>query len=367
MAAKNITKYTPGFNINDVQKKFDIKRIIKLSSNENPFVSNKVTKYINNNKHNLNLYPESKPSKLQSIIAKNVGFKMNEKNIILGNGSNEVLEFIARLTLNSSTEVIIPKHSFLVYEIISRLQDAKIIVSTPDANKNSSNYLGINLDSVRNKISSKTRLIFLANPANPTGTYIKLSEIDSFLSSLPQKITVIIDEAYYEYLDPKKDKSAISLIKKYKNLFVTRSFSKIYGLASLRIGYGISSEKNIEKLKLYKQPFNTNLFAQKAAEIALNDHRFINESKRNNSIASADLIQLLDKLSIRYLGTYCNFITFEAGRNSKALFEHLLKKGIVVRPLINYKLSKYLRVSLGTMREMNAFKKQLKLFYNAKV
>ena len=367
MAAKNITKYTPGFNINDVQKRFNIKKIVKLSSNENPFISDKVAKYITNTKHSLNLYPESKPSKLQSIIAKNVGFKMNEKNIILGNGSNEILEFIARLTLNSSTEVIIPKHSFLVYEIISRLQDAKIIVSRPDQNKNSTNYLGVDLSSVKDKISSRTSLIFLANPANPTGTYIKLSEIDRFLSTLPKKITVIIDEAYYEYLDPKKDKSAISLIKKYKNLFVTRSFSKIYGLASLRIGYGISSEKNIEKLKLFKQPFNTNLFAQKAAEIALNDHHFVNESKNNNDIALADLIQLFDKLSIRYLGTYCNFITFEAGKDSKALFEHLLKKGIVVRPLVNYKLSKFLRVSLGTMTEMNAFKKQLKLFYNAKV
>ncbi len=367
MAAKNITKYTPGFNINDVQKKYNIKKIIKLSSNENPYISDKVSKYINNTKHSLNLYPDSKPNKLQSIIARNVGYKMNEKNIILGNGSNEILEFITRLTLNSSTEAIIPKHSFLVYEIISKLQDAKIIVSKPDFNKDSPNYLGIDLDSVKNKISTNTRLIFLANPANPTGTYIKLSEIDRFLSSLPKKITVIIDEAYYEYLNPNKDKSAVSLIKKYKNLFVTRSFSKIYGLASLRIGYGISSEKNIEKLRLYKQPFNTNLFAQKAAEIAINDHHFVNESKKNNDSALFDLIQLFDELSIRYLGTNCNFITFEVGKDSKALFEYLLKKGIVVRPLENYKLSTYLRVSLGTRKEMNAFKKQLKLFYHVKV
>jgi len=137
VAAKNITKYTPGFNIHDVQKRFNIKKIVKLSSNENPFISDKVTKYINNNEHGLNLYPESKPTKLQSIIAKNVGFKMNEKNIILGNGSNEILEFISRLTLNSSTEAIIPKHSFLVYEIISKLQDAKVILSKPDLNKDS--------------------------------------------------------------------------------------------------------------------------------------------------------------------------------------------------------------------------------------
>ena len=367
MAAKNITKYTPGFNITDVQKKYNLKKIIKLSSNENPFISAKVENYINKIKHNINLYPESKPINLQALIAKEIGYRLSQKNIIIGNGSNEILEFIARFSLNRSSEVIIPKHSFLVYEIISKLQDARIIVSKPDLNRDSPNYLGVDLDSVKNKISSKTRLIFLANPANPTGTYIKLSEIDRMLSSLTHKITVIIDEAYFEYLDPKKDKSAVSLIKKYKNLFVTRSFSKIYGLASLRIGYGISSEKNIEKLKLYKQPFNTNLFAQKAAEIAINDHHFVNESKKNNDIALASLIQLFDELSIRYLGTYCNFITFEAGRDSKALFEYLLKKGIVVRPLVNYKLPKYLRVSLGTRREMNAFKKQLKSFYNAKV
>ena len=214
----------------------------------------------------------------------------------------------------------------------------------------------------------KTSFIIFANPNSPTGTIIESKKIFKIIQKAKQNnCYVIIDEAYYEYLDPKKNKSAVSLIKKYKNLFVTRSFSKIYGLASLRIGYGISSENNIEKLKLYKQPFNTNLFAQKAAEIAIDDHHFVNESKKNNDIALASLIQLFDELSIRYLGTYCNFITFEAGKNSKALFDYLLKKGIVIRPLLNYKLSNYLRVSLGTRKEMNAFKKQLKSFYNCKV
>ena len=367
MASKNITKYTPGFNINDVQKKFNIKKIIKLSSNENPSVSDKVAKYINNNKHSLNLYPESKPSKLQSIIAKKIGFKMNEKNIILGNGSNEILEFIVRLTLNSSTEVIIPKHSFLVYEIISKLQDARVIVSKPVLNKDSSNYLGIDLDSVKDSISSKTRLIFLANPANPTGTYIKLSEIDRFLSSLPQKITVVIDEAYYEYLNPKKEISAVSLIENYKNLYVTRSFSKIYGLAALRVGYGISNQELIASLNLFKQPFNTNLFAQKAAELAMSDDKFIENSKLNNSVMLNKLVKTFKELSINYLGTSCNFLTFEVNRSSDALFKHLLKNGIIVRPLINYKLSKYLRVSLGTPSDMHRFIKSLRSYYNEKI
>ena len=364
MAAKNITKYTPGFNITDVQKKYNLKKIIKLSSNENPFISSKVEKYINKIKHSINLYPESKPIDLQSLIAKEIGYRLSQKNIILGNGSNEILEFIARLSLNKSSEVIIPKHSFLVYEIISKLQDAKVVISKPDLLKSSPNYLGIDLMSIRKKITPKTRLIFLANPANPTGTYIKLPDIDNFIRSVPSRINIVVDEAYYEYLDSKIDKSAASLVKKYKNLFVTRSFSKIYGLASMRIGYGISSEKNIDKLKLYKQPFNTNLFAQKAAEIAIRDHKFVTESKKNNTIVLEMVIKVFQDLSIRHLGTFCNFITFEAGSKSAELFEYLLKNGIIVRPLVNYKLEKYLRVTLGTKREINIFLKTLKSFYN---
>ena len=364
MALKKITKYTPGFNITDVQKKYDLTKIIKLSSNENPFISNKVEEYINKFKHSINLYPESKPSGLQSLIAKKTGFGLKQKNIILGNGSNEILEFIARLSLDQTSEVIIPKHSFLVYEIISKLQGARVIISSPDGRKSSPNYLGVDLDAIKRKITKKTKLIFIANPANPTGTYIELSEIDKFIRSISSRINIVIDEAYYEYLNPKTEKSAASLLKKYKNLYVTRSFSKIYGLASLRIGYGISSEKNIEKLQLYKQPFNTNLFAQKAAEIAIKDHKFITESKKNNKDILDLVVQVFKKLSIRHLGTSCNFITFEVGSKSNDLFEFLLKNGIIVRPLVNYKLEKYLRVTLGTKQEMAVFIKTLESYYN---
>ena len=366
MSINNITRYTPGFNINDVQRKYKIKKIVKLSSNENPFISDKVSKYISKSNHNLNLYPESKTSHLQALIAKMTGYKLNENNILLGNGSNEILEFIVRATLNTKSEVIIPKHSFLVYEIISQLQGAKIITSNPNRDKTSSNYLGIDIESIRKKITKKTRLIFLANPGNPTGTYLKLSEIDQFMGTISKNISVVVDEAYYEYLDSKVNQSAASLINKYKNLYVTRSFSKIYGLASLRIGYGISSKENIDKLKLFKQPFNTNLFAQKAAELAIQDYKFVEKSKRNNDAMIKSLTNLLDQLSVRYLGTYCNFITFEVGEKVDLLFDYLLKKGIVVRPLKNYKLSRYLRVSLGTQNDMKKFSKILKIFYEEK-
>ena len=367
MNLKNIKKYTPGFNIHDIQKKYNLKEVIKLASNENPFISKDVLSFIKKSNHKLNLYPDSNPDELHKSLANTVGHRMTSNNIILGNGSNEILEFIVRANVDNKSEVIIPKHSFLVYEIISKLQNAKIIITKPDNDKASENYLGINLESIKEKITNKTKLIFIANPANPTGTYIKLSEIDNFLQLVPKKTSVIIDEAYYEYLNPKVNKTAVSLINKYKNLYVTRSFSKIYGLASLRVGYGISSQDNISILKNYKQPFNSNLFAQKAALLALKDFTFTRESKENNDIARIKLIDLFNELSIDYLGTYCNFITFRAGKQSKKLFEYLLKKGIIVRPLANYGLTDYLRVSLGTPRDNNVFIKHMKLFYSDKI
>jgi len=364
VAEKKIIQYTPGFNINDVRKKYNVNRITKLSSNENPFISDKVARYITKYKHEINLYPESKPLNLAESVAQSLGRNISAKNIILGNGSNEILEFISRSMLDSSSEVIIPKHSFLVYEIISKLQKAKIITSKPDRNTNTDNYMGIDLESIKQKISKKTKLIFIANPANPTGTYIKISKIDEFIRSIPKNVSVVIDEAYYEYLNPSINPSAVTLIRKYNNLYVTRSFSKIFGLASLRIGYGVSNHKNIDKLMLYKQPFNTNLFAQKCAEIAMKDKKFIKISKTNNFSVISHITNLFDKLSISYLGTYCNFITFDVGPNSKKLFDYMLKNSIVLRPLDNYKLPNYLRVSIGTQNDMKKFSKALVSFYN---
>ncbi len=210
MTVRKIIKYTPGFNIHDVQKKYKIKNVIKLASNENPFISQSVADYIAKSKHDLNLYPDSIPGNLLVQISKTLGNKINTENLIIGNGSNEILEFIARASLNSKSEVIIPKHSFLVYEIICKLLNAKVITSQPDRNNDSENYLGIDIDDILNRITKKTKLIFIANPGNPTGTYLKLSIINKFLNSIPKRISVVVDEAYYEYLEPSIDKSAVS-------------------------------------------------------------------------------------------------------------------------------------------------------------
>ena len=155
VSSNNISRYSPGFNINDVQRKYKIKKIVKLSSNENPFISDKVSKYISKHNHDINLYPESKTSHLQALIAKTIGYKLNGNNILLGNGSNEILEFIVRDTLDTKSEVIIPKHSFLVYEIISQLQGARVITSNPDKDKASPNYMGIDLQSIRQRLQRK--------------------------------------------------------------------------------------------------------------------------------------------------------------------------------------------------------------------
>lgn len=363
---KNIKEYTPGFNIDDVKKKYKIKKVVKLASNENPFVSDKVKQLLKSSNNEINLYPKSHPIGLQKLIAKKVGYDIKENNILMGNGSNEILEFIARAKLDKNSEAIIPKHSFLVYEIISKLQGAKIINTSPCLEKKNLNYLGVDVESIINKISTRTKLIFIANPANPTGTYIKLSEIKYLLNNISKKITVVVDEAYFEYLD-NKTKSAVSLIKKYSNLFVTRSFSKIYGLAALRIGYGISQTKNILGLKVFKQPFNTNALAQSAALLAMKDKKFFVESKKNNNIQINKLVLCFRKLSINYLGLYCNFITFKSGKSTKELFDYLIKNGVIIRPLDNYKLPEYLRVSIGNSKDVNLFIKHLTKFYEQKI
>ena len=325
MNKRNLKEYTPGFNIEDVRKKYNLKKVTKLASNENPFISDKVKELLRSNKNTINLYPKSQPNELHQQIAKILRHNFGEKNILIGNGSNEILEFIARARLDSRSEVIIPKHSFLVYEIISKLQGARIITSSPCLDKNSCNYLGVDINSILKKVSRRTKLIFIANPGNPTGTYIDLLEVESLIKSVSSRITIVVDEAYYEYLDKDKE-SAVSLVNKYKNLFVTRSFSKIYGIAALRIGYGVSTVSNISDLKIFKQPFNTNGIAQNAALLALKDKKFYKLSKENNKTLQQKLMTRLDSLSIRYLGSNCNFITFESGKYTSQLFNYQRKK-----------------------------------------
>ena len=343
-----IHNYKPGKSIESVMIKYGIKNVIKLASNENPIgPSTKAIDAAKKKISSINRYPDTKANNLKLALKKFLSMShIGLDNLIIGNGSNEILEFIARAYLDNKSEVIFSKHSFLVYKIISNTMKAKIIETKPITIKNDS-YLGADLDQILNKITKRTRVIFIANPNNPTGTLINVKFLDNFLKLVPNNILVVIDEAYYEYADYQGYGNSCDLLKKYKNTIITRSFSKIYALAGLRIGYGISNPKIIETLSTYRQPFNTNMMAQLSATESLKDTKFVNTSLKQNKEGLIYLKKNFDNLSIFYLSTYGNFITFKIKDSALKLYKLLLKNGIILRPLENYGLKDYLRVTVG--------------------
>jgi len=361
----SIFSYKPGQSIDYVKTKYKLADVIKLASNENPYGPSKdVTKAVKNLIQEIHRYPDSHSNKLKNSLVKKLSLKnINENNILIGNGSNEILEFVARAFLDHKSEVIFSKHSFLVYKIISNLSKAKIIETKPISNKYNQ-FLGTDLNKILEKINNKTKVIFIANPNNPTGTILDISELSNFLKHIPKKIIVVIDEAYYEYSAYLNKSSAVNLIKQFPNLVVTRTFSKIYGLAGLRVGYGIGSKNIINILTAYRQPFNINTVAQSLADIALSDQEHVKYCLKKNLDGMNYIISCFEKLGIDYLSPYGNFITLNLGKNTKTLYNKLIRKGIILRPLDNYGLNSYLRLTIGTSSEndifINTFTKILK-------
>lgn len=351
-----IHNYQPGKSIESVMVKYGLKNVIKLASNENPVgPSTKALETAKKKISSINRYPDSKSNNLKLVLKKFLSRRyIGLDNLIIGNGSNEILEFVARAYLDNKSEVIFSKHSFLVYKIISNNMKAKIIETKPITIKNDS-YLGADLVQILDKISKKTRVIFIANPNNPTGTLIDVRSLDNFLKLVPNNILVVIDEAYYEYAAFQGYANSCDLLKIHKNIIITRSFSKIYALAGLRIGYGISNPKIIETLSSYRQPFNTNMMAQLSAAESLKDIKFVNASLDQNKKGLIYLRKNFDNLGIFYLSTYGNFITFKIKDSAKKLYELLLKNGIILRPLENYGLKDYLRVTVGKDSENTKF------------
>ena len=357
----SIDTYKPGKSIESVKKQYKLSNVIKLASNENPFgPSSKAIIEVRKKLNQTNRYPESDPINLKQKIQLHLkNNRISTKNIIVGNGSNEILEFISRAYLSKNIEVIFSKHSFIVYKIISNCMNAKIIETKPIYDKNNQ-YLGTDLSEILRKITKKTKVIFIANPNNPTGTILDIKELDLFLSKVRKSIIVLIDEAYYEYASFYRKQSSIKLIQKYSNLIVTRTFSKIYALAGIRIGYGISSRKIIDELNFYRQPFNTNTFAQLLAVESLKDKKYVKQSLENNFKGMQYIKSEFDKLNIFYLKSYGNFITFKLGKNIKRIYNKLLSNGVILRPLDNYKLPNYLRLTIGKPSENKKFISVLK-------
>tara|TARA_B100001175_G_scaffold280906_1_gene258976 strand:- start:4466 stop:5551 length:1086 start_codon:yes stop_codon:yes gene_type:complete len=342
----NIEPYIPGkSSINKIQK------AVKLSANESALgVSPKAKKIISNRNFNFSIYPDGKSKKLIKQISKR--FKCEDSKIICGAGSDEVIQMLCQLFLNSKSEVIVPQFSFLMYRIYAKIAGAKVLFAKE---KN----FRISIKEILKKVTKNTKIVFLANPNNPTGTYLNKSELLELRKNLKKNILLVVDDAYAEYMKNKDYKSGLNLFRKKKNVFILRTFSKIYGLASLRIGWGYGDKKIIDALNLIKPPFNVNEVAQLAAIESLKDTKFIARSIRHNTIYATKLKKFLNRYNIRSNKVSANFLFLDFSKckvKAKYFYEKLKIKGIILRSTeYGYKIKNMLRLTIGSRTDCLMF------------
>jgi histidinol-phosphate aminotransferase len=347
----DLNPYEPGRSIDEVVAEFGHDEVVKLASNENPLgASPKALSILKKFENDLHLYPDGNGTKLKEEIAnhENVSFD----NIIIGNGSNEILELAARAFLNPNTSSIASKHAFAVYKIVTQSSGASLI-EVPTYNWSH------DLKSFKDYLEPSTRVIFIANPNNPTGTYNNHEEVYSLLKEVPSSILVVLDCAYFEYVTKDDYVKPLDLLNEFKNLLITKSFSKIHGLASIRVGYGIANPSLIEVLNRIRQPFNVNAIAQSMASIAINDHEHIQKSIELNSQQNEFLFAQLTKLGLDCIPSVGNFITFKGNFSGREMFNKLMKKGVIVRSVDLYDMKDFIRVTIGTESENLKFLKAL--------
>jgi histidinol-phosphate aminotransferase len=352
-------------NLNIEQKIFTIspykpgesgKNLIKLSANENPEGCSK--KIVKNKKllQGFNIYPDGSSSLLKEEIAK-LHKNIKAENIICGAGSDEVFNLLITAFTKPGDEIIYSQYGFLMYKIYAASHGVKAVAAKE---KN----LKTNITEIINSITKKTRIIFIANPNNPTGSYITASEIEKLCNKIDENILIVIDGAYAEYVKEDDYISGVELVKKYKNIIATRTFSKIYGLAALRIGYGIMQPELIDVIDRVRGPFNVSKIAQEAAIIAIKDQKFVNISREKNLQEQQYLETELTKLNIKFHKTFANFLLIDVSKKEIAdkLFLHLKDSGIIVRKLDAYSLPNKIRITIGTRKQNKLLIKTLKKF-----
>lgn len=350
-----IEPYQGGRPIKEVARELNLdeSKIIKLASNENPLgVSPRVKKIIQRSFDEVERYPDGNGYYLKQAIA--TKFNLADRQIILGNGSNDILELVARTFLTSSDEAIFSKHAFAVYKLVVKATGAKGL-EVPAKNYEH------DLEAFKKAITTKTKVIFIANPNNPTGTLIEKKVLYDFLSTVPKTVIVVLDEAYDEYLGDELKSEAFAWLEKFPHLLISRSFSKAHGLAGLRVGYGVTDQRLADYMNRIRQPFNVNHVAQLAAIESLADDDFLKQSKQTNDEGMQQLTNGFEALNIKYIPSYGNFISFKLKDEQAAMmyYHHLLKNGVIVRPIANYGMPDFLRVSIGLRNENKIFLDQL--------
>ncbi|OIQ95484.1 histidinol-phosphate aminotransferase 2 [mine drainage metagenome] len=355
-----IAPYQPGKPISELERELGITGIVKLASNENPLgASPAAVAAMQEAIKTIALYPDGNGFDLKDALVKRYG--VTHANVTLGNGSNDLLELAARAFLTPGDKVVYSAHAFAVYALASQAVGATGI-SVPAA-KGYGHDLPAMLKAAKD---NKAKIVFIANPNNPTGTFLSADELEVFLRGLPPEILVVLDEAYNEYLPEDKRYDSVSWLKEFPNLIISRTFSKAYGLAGLRVGYALAHEQVTDMMNRVRQPFNVNSVAQAAAVAALRDVSFVKKTFELNRRGMLQITEGLTKLGLEYIPSFGNFVAFRIG-NATAMYRRLLELGVIVRPIANYDMPDWLRVSIGLESENAKFLSALEKCINQQV
>ena len=338
--------YEPGKPVEELERELGLKNIIKLASNENPLGTGKKAMAVLNNPGDLSRYPDGNGFHLKSLLAKY--HAVHPDQITLGNGSNEILELIARAVLTPDHEVIFSEHAFAVYPLVTQAIGARAVV-VPAVD------YGHDLAGFRKVITDRTRLIFIANPNNPTGTWLTAANLGPFINSVPDNIVIVVDEAYFDYVLEDDYPDCSKWIAEHPNLLVTRTFSKVYGLAGMRIGYGICHRDLADLMNRVRQPFNVNSLAMAMAAAALHDREHIANSCRVNRSGMRQLLTEFQHMRLAWIPSAANFICVDVQQPGREIFNKLLRQGVIIRPVDNYGLPNHVRVTIGQEFENKRF------------
>jgi len=349
---RGLQPYQPGKPIEELQRELGLSDVVKLASNENPLGPSPLALVAAERAlKQLHLYPDASGFELKKKLAAKLG--VTELQFTLGNGSNDVLDLIARTFLGPDCSAVFSQHAFIVYPIAVQAVGARAIV-TPAKN------WGHDLDAMAAAIEVDTRVVFIANPNNPTGNYLNQNELTAFLAKVPDHVMVVLDEAYIEFAGADDFPDGLDFLKTYPNIIVTRTFSKAYGLAGLRIGYGISTPETADLLNRVRAPFNVSVPALAAAVAVLDDVDYLQRSQQVNRDGMQQICRGLEALGLAYIPSLGNFVAFELSSDAMPIYQALLREGVIVRPVGVYQMPRHLRVSIGLEHENQRFLAALK-------
>lgn len=344
---RGLHPYQPGKPVEELQRELGLNDIIKLASNENPLgPSPKIGPALAQTFEELARYPDGSAYVVKEQLAAFLDVK--PENLTIGNGSNDVLELLARVYLRPGLQAVCSQHSFVVYPLATKVTGAELVeVPAKD--------YGQDMAATLDAITDKTRIVFIANPNNPTGTWVGRQPMEEFLNEVPDDVIVVLDEAYFDYVEEPEYPNGIELFKRFPNVVVTRTFSKAYGLAALRLGFSVSNPEIADLMNRVRQPFNVNSLSLAAATVALDDQDHVQKSVELNRQGLAFLSKACDEMGLGYIPSVGNFISIDFGRDAAPIYEALLHKGVIVRPIAGYQMPNHLRVTVGLAEENARF------------